>query len=158
MEGGAHHQGLLYTPLKIPNKGTPPPSSPRGPTERDAHPQGLLHVSFIKPSKGSPPSRFPSQSPHREGRAISKTHLYLSLKGPAKEPPTWFPKCGPHGKRCPSLGPSYIHLLITHLRAKNSVHQAEPPCLVRLHTIQLGGRLVSQRAPFRQTHPLPFIP
>jgi hypothetical protein len=25
-------------------------------------------------------------------------------------------------------------------------------------TVQLGGRLVSQRAPFRQTHPLPFIP
>jgi hypothetical protein len=109
-----------------------PPSSPQGPTETDAHPHGLLYISFIKPSKGSPPSRFSSQSPHREGHAISKTRLYLSLKGPGKEPPTWFPKWGPHGKSCPSLEPSYIHLLITHLRGKNSVHQAEPPRLVRL--------------------------
>jgi hypothetical protein len=99
--------------------------------ERDAHPQGLLHISFIKPSKGSPLPGSP-QSPHREGRAISKTHLYLSLKGPGKEPPAWFPKWSPQGKGCPSLEPSYIHLLLTHLREKNSVHQAEPPCLVRL--------------------------
>jgi hypothetical protein len=132
----------------------PPSKFPQGPTERDAHHRGLLHISFIKPSKGSPPSRFPSQSPHREGCFISKTHLYLSLKGPGREPPTWFPNGAPQ-KEVP-FPRAFIHQL-THLRGKNLVYQAGPPCLVRL---QYKWEVVwySRGRRLWQTHPLPFIP
>jgi hypothetical protein len=155
MERYAHHQGLLYIPLKIPYKGT----ALQVPLEVLRREMPITRAFYTYHLKMIPPARFPSQSPHREGCSISKTRLYLSLKGPGKEPPIWLPKQGPHGKRRPSLEPSYeyINSLITHFWGKNSVHQAEPPCWVRLqYNWEVAWYLRGRH--LRQTYPLPFIP
>jgi hypothetical protein len=99
--------------------------------DRDAHHQGLLHVSFRMPSKGAP-SRFPSQSPHREGRSISSARLYSSLKGPSKEPRSWFPN---EARMETDTHSHSLHTFIYSRAKEYSHHPRSPMQLEGLHTV-----------------------
>jgi hypothetical protein len=73
----------------------PPSKFPIGALQREMSITRAFYMYNLESPVKEPPSRFPSQSPHREGRSISKAHLYSSLKSLGKGSPTWFPSGAP---------------------------------------------------------------
>jgi hypothetical protein len=114
----------FYTYLsKFPVK-EPPSQFPTGALWREMP----ITRAFYTYNLGSPvkeaPSRFPSQSPHREGHTISKARLHLSLKGPGKKPPMWFPNVAPWNEM--PIPTAFLHFIPSFTGKEIRSPSAEP--------------------------------
>jgi hypothetical protein len=129
------------------------PSRPYG--ERCPSPGPSTHIIYTAQDR-IPPYRFPSQSPHRGGRSISKTHLCSSLKVPGKNP-YLVPQMGPPWKEMP-FPRAFVHELTRNSFTGKELGPPSRAPMLGKATVQLGGRLVPQSAPFVTDSPTAIHP